>query len=76
LSPLVSGLVAELERTFDSISNKLSATATLESSWKENAFRTTLSELPKLSIVGTESGDYHGLGQYIYGEEAVKKTSV
>lgn len=66
LSSMVSGIVAGLEGGFDSLSNTMVASPSPGVTWKGDALDQTINELPKISVAGTETGKFNGLGTKIY----------
>lgn len=68
LSDLVKDIVHTLEDKFDTIPDRLKLDITAHSPWKETALQSTLSELPKIPITGTEVGLKPGFSDSIYCE--------
>jgi len=66
LSEMVRDIVAELERNFDGISQRMHASPSLGATWQREALSTTISEIPRLPMMGTECGPYTGYGEHIY----------
>lgn len=66
MSEMVRDIVHGLENRFTGINELLSTTASLGTTWKDDALQTTLRELPKISLTGTESGPFRGFGSSIY----------
>jgi hypothetical protein len=55
-----------LEDHFENITEKLHCSSSSGTTWKHDAFSSTLKEIPMLSLSGAEVGGEHGLGSYIY----------
>lgn len=66
LSPLVSGIVAGLEDRFEGIADKMTCTPSPGKTWKSDALSTTLKEIPRIPLSGTETGNFGGFGTHIY----------
>lgn len=67
LSVMVSPIVSSLEKYFDTIDQRFSCKPNLNSVvWKQDAFRATLDELPKIAYAGTETGPQRGYGAHMY----------
>lgn len=69
LSDMVSGVVGNLEDTFDDLSQTMHAKPSLGLEWRETSLDTTKEEVPQIPLCGTETGDHRGLGSTIYIEE-------
>ena len=63
---MVRNVVSELESNFDNVGDKLKTSVTFTSTWKDDAKSLTLSEIPRLALVGTEVGSTTGFGSTIY----------
>jgi hypothetical protein len=68
LSDLVSHIVAGLEVKFDGIDSRMHTSPGAGTVWKSNALTSTLTELPKLPLMGTETGFATGFGKQIYAK--------
>lgn len=66
LTEMVSGIVGGLESNFDNIADKLKNTTGPGISWKETSLASTLKELPKIPVAGTETGLNFGFGEHLY----------
>jgi hypothetical protein len=63
---MVRDVVKGLEDKFDGVSERMHCTPGLGTVWKDNAFNTTIKELPRIPISGTESGITTGFGTHLY----------
>ena len=66
LSGMVSGIVSKLENTFGGVNERMMTSPSPGKTWKGDAFNTTITELPKISLSGAETGKVTGLGSSIY----------
>lgn len=66
LSDMVRDIVLGLEHRFDSVAEKMATTPGLGTSWKDAALSSTLGEIPRIPISGTETGQTIGFGKFIY----------
>ncbi len=66
LSDMVSGIVCKLEQTFDGVNERMHTSPSPGKTWRGDALGTTISELPKISLSGAETGKVTGLGASIY----------
>ena len=66
LSEMVKDIVSKLEQGFDDLPSRMITSPTLGTTWKKEALDTTLNEIPRIPIAGTETGITPGFGQYIY----------
>lgn len=71
LTPLVSGIVGSLEKDFDGISGRMTCAPSAGTAWKTASLETTLREIPKIPLSGTETGMNFGFGDSIYTKDAV-----
>lgn len=69
LSDMVSPIVAKLEVAFDDIGQHMKTDPSPGTTWKGEALSSTITELPKIPLMGTETGKYTGLGEKIYTDE-------
>lgn len=72
LSDMVSPIVAKLEVTFDDIGQRMSTDPGPGTTWKGEALKSTIIELPKIPLMGTETGKYTGFGENIYTSESAE----
>jgi hypothetical protein len=66
LSEMVRDIVVELKLHFDDISMKMKTTYGARSIWRDEAMNSTLNEIPRIELAGTESGIFSGYGESIY----------
>lgn len=66
LTNMVSGIVGGLEKNFDDISDRLLSSTSPGTAWKTESLAMTLKEIPKIPLVGTETGLQFGFGESIY----------
>ena len=66
LSEMVSGVVSDLEGTFDELTNRMHCKISLGSEWRDKSLSVTKTELPHIPLCGTETGEKRGLGDSIY----------
>jgi hypothetical protein len=66
LSDMVRNIVQGLENSFDGIAVSMATSPGAGSQWKSSAFSTTVSELPRITFSGTETGTASGFGEHIY----------
>ena len=74
LSDMVSPIVAKLEGTFDDIGVRMSTDPGPGTTWKDEALQSTVAELPRIPLMGTETGKYTGLGESIYTDDSPEMT--
>ena len=70
LSGTVSPIVAKLEGTFDDMDKRMMTSPGPGNTWKGEAFNTTIKELPRIPLAGTETGRYTGFGERIYSSDS------
>ena len=78
LSDMVSHIVLGLEKKFNNVRTKMATSPSPGNTWKGNALSTTLGELPKISMAGTETGVITGFGESLYSDQTadtLKQTS-
>lgn len=66
LSDMVRSIVVDLENRFDGIESKMMTTPGIGTSWQAEALNNTLNEIPKIAIIGTETGSFSGFGKHMY----------
>jgi hypothetical protein len=66
LGEMVRDIVKKLENNFDAIESKFTSSCSLGNTWKSEALEKTLSEIPRLSLTGTETGIFSGYGSMLY----------
>jgi hypothetical protein len=66
LSEMVRDIVHGLEERFDGIASMMATTPGVGSEWKSSALSTTLGEIPRIPIAGTETGTTSGFGEHLY----------
>ncbi len=71
---LVKEIVSGLEVRFDGICDRMHTLPSCGSEWKEKAFSSTLREIPRIPISGSECGNLTGLGEHLYIEPDLLKT--
>ncbi len=74
---MVRDIVAKLEVRFDDIDKTLASRPFLDNAWKSEALASTMKEIPRIPIAGTETGLFSGFGSTIYvaeGEFDMSKT--
>ena len=75
---MVSHIVAGLEKKFNNVRTRMATSPSPGNTWKGDALTNTISELPKISMSGTETGQVTGFGDSLYSETAadlLKQTS-
>lgn len=70
LSEMVSPIVANLEGMFDDIGQRMKTDPSPGTTWKGEALTSTITELPKIPLMGTETGKFTGFGEKIYTDES------
>ena len=71
LTPMVSGIVENLEKNFDDISDTMKSSCSAGTAWKQHSLDATLREIPRIPIAGTETGLQFGFGDHIYTDGPV-----
>jgi hypothetical protein len=62
----VSGIVRGLEDRFDNIASSMHISPSFDSTWKKTSLDTTIRELPKIPLSGTETGLVTGFAEQLY----------
>lgn len=70
LSEMVRDIVSKLEINFEDISRRMETTPGPGTTWKSIALASTLGEIPRIPIAGTETGAIPGFGTHIYAMPA------
>eukprot|EP01041_Mallomonas_annulata_P002371 gene2371-4603_t len=69
LTDMVRDVVTDLESNFETISDRMQTSIHFGHSWKSDALATTLNEIPRVPLSGSEVGLPTGFGTTIYTEE-------
>jgi hypothetical protein len=63
---MVRTVVGKLEDKFDHLPEQLKSKPGVGTEWKTSALSSTLQEIPRIGITGTETGTTPGFGEHIY----------
>merc|ERR1711871_1748846 len=65
---MVQSIVRNLEDKFDGLKSEMVSTPGISGEWKTEAINMTLSEIPRISLSGNETGPTTGFGDTIYAD--------